>query len=1084
MKYSLLITLLALIFIIGCIPDRELTSIWDDLPETKELLITSPNSSTIIPIDTSFTYIEWYNRCDTSVKQIDFYLLLEDAIIAHIKSTTYLSDTLAVWYPSKNNYGASDRYRILVRDRGNPLCTDTSDYFTITSPYSGGYTISTEHVTGNYQNYLDIDWTTTGSPGSMVNLQLYKGSTYLYTIIDSLKDTSGYYWEYPKDKFVEDTNYTIRLVSTLDNSISTISNPFLLKGSIITDSFEVDNTITTAKPLLINETQSRTNYLGDVDWISLQLQAGVQYHLSIANCEDLGIKLYASDGTTLLQQDTSSYDSDLLIFPITTGTYYAKVYRQWLSSYDFDYRYSVSLNQYNPEYALLITNPQLGDTLDAGDYTGVSWTEINKTFGSYICVELYKNDNLYYTIDSSDYISSDRFNWYSIPWLESGYYRYKVTDTRENSLYAFSDSFYISGMTNELSEPNNSKVTATKLTINTNNQALLAVGDQDWYRIPVKANFVYSITANPDSAIVVSLHNGSDQLLMEKTTQSPLTFSHNTAVDDTLTLVVDAGQYNSHNIYGGSYTVSVTEAHVDSVAKITKPDAVSVFSINEQGEITWDAPVLGATVTLYLYKNGVSHYHIASHIANSGSYSWKVPKGLSTGSDYQVKISSPSDTGLSGFSQMFSISGISPDTFEIDQPINFAKEYSTFAQVDTHTILMGDTDWVKVPIEPGYYFTTAITSDFYCRTNTYKTSMLNKLSTTNIDSTTKLFSYLATETDTMLVEVVGYNKISAGSYQLSVEKTPVDSLILLSEPNEESIYAAGSSYSIKWKAPTLTGSLKITLLKGGIPLEVLDTYVANDGLWSWSVNSGHATASDYQIQIKSYSDSTIVGTSTPFTIAGVKTDSYEPDNNKLETISNLTPNTDPQERTLTFNDTDMVLLPMIKDSLYALSLIPLDNKNISYFTIKLYHPTTEQLITLGQGEEDKLWLCTESGNYYASIYDVSSYARSGAYTMGYKEHGIDSYSPIVTLPSENIPGDGTTASTISWSNWELMGNKVDIFLFKDGQIVQSIASTSSNKGVYNWTPPATLEKGSGYTIRVISLWNSTIRGESSSFTIL
>ncbi|MEN8170814.1 MAG: putative metal-binding motif-containing protein [Pseudomonadota bacterium] len=94
-----------------------------------------------------------------------------------------------------------------------------------------------------------------------------------------------------------------------------------------------DNTPGTATNMAIGDTSYHTNYpIGDVDWIEVTLNVGIQYEFSVDNVSFNGepkLELYSSSNTTNdIVNDTGYFSNNprILYTPTTSGTYYLKVY--------------------------------------------------------------------------------------------------------------------------------------------------------------------------------------------------------------------------------------------------------------------------------------------------------------------------------------------------------------------------------------------------------------------------------------------------------------------------------------------------------------------------------------------------------------------------------------------------------------------------------------------------------------------------------------------------------------------------------------------------------------------------------------
>ncbi|OJI97769.1 hypothetical protein ASPVEDRAFT_79459 [Aspergillus versicolor CBS 583.65] len=89
------------------------------------------------------------------------------------------------------------------------------------------------------------------------------------------------------------------------------------------------------------------------------------------------------------------------------------------------------------------------------------------------------------------------------------------------------------------------------------------------------------------------------------------------------------------------------------------------FTAGESTTLKW-APSTEGTVTLRLQRGDVFDSStgtvIASNIANSGSYTWSVPKDIAEHGDYTVEIVSDSDPDSSNYLPQFSVQGAAAAT--------------------------------------------------------------------------------------------------------------------------------------------------------------------------------------------------------------------------------------------------------------------------------------------------------------------------------------------------------------------------------------------------------------------------------------
>jgi hypothetical protein len=92
-----------------------------------------------------------------------------------------------------------------------------------------------------------------------------------------------------------------------------------------------------------------------------------------------------------------------------------------------------------------------------------------------------------------------------------------------------------------------------------------------------------------------------------------------------------------------------------AVLKVTSPTTGASYARLMTVTISWqkEAANIGQ-IKIELYKNGALSRVIVSTTANDGSYSWRIPTGVTAG-DYQIKISSISDPTIYAWSGVFNI---------------------------------------------------------------------------------------------------------------------------------------------------------------------------------------------------------------------------------------------------------------------------------------------------------------------------------------------------------------------------------------------------------------------------------------------
>lgn len=149
--------------------------------------------------------------------------------------------------------------------------------------------------------------------------------------------------------------------------------------------------------------------------------------------------------------------------------------------------------------------------------------------------------------------------------------------------------------------------------------------------------------------ILLELYNESQQLIA----------SHNPGAEThaSITMDVPAGRYylvlrptgagdplsstpSGYTVYGslGQYTITGNFIQEDGIF-LSSPGGGESWLIGASYDITWGS-AMGGNVKLELFKEGSLHSTIAASTPNNGSYSWTIPTGQPSGSDYKIKITS------------------------------------------------------------------------------------------------------------------------------------------------------------------------------------------------------------------------------------------------------------------------------------------------------------------------------------------------------------------------------------------------------------------------------------------------------------
>ena len=173
------------------------------------------------------------------------------------------------------------------------------------------------------------------------------------------------------------------------------------------------------------------------------------------------------------------------------------------------------------------------------------------------------------------------------------------------------------------------------------------VEDEDFADIHIKSIF--------DNSVVNCVHSiNSDTLTIDPVNNFANSVTY--AVYLPASAVKDTEGNNLEN----DYVFSFTTVESASGFTVTSPNGGESWPAGAVKEITWNYAGEGCPTDarISLYKGGEYQYIIAGHVEpGAGTYSWSIPGDQAVGDDYQVRITSNSDTRVHDYSDAyFSIS--------------------------------------------------------------------------------------------------------------------------------------------------------------------------------------------------------------------------------------------------------------------------------------------------------------------------------------------------------------------------------------------------------------------------------------------
>jgi hypothetical protein len=291
--------------------------------------VTSPPLDTIWNMGSSY-YVRWTYAGNpgtyTTVRLYNNTTLVSTLVSQATTSNGYYYAAIPIGIAS------GTQYRIVVSSYYDQAIADTSDYFNITSGYSGTYTITSPTSDSSWfdASYRYVRWTYTGNPGTYTTIRLYDNTTLVSTLVSQATTSNGYYQANIPSGLTTGNQYRIVVSSYYDAGIADTSDYFTITYSSGGDAYEPDGSAATAKPITTDGVpQNHTiNSTTDYDWMSFSAVSGMSYTMLTFGSTDVFMYLYDTNGTTVIDSDDdgAGYPNALILWSCTlSGTYYVVV---------------------------------------------------------------------------------------------------------------------------------------------------------------------------------------------------------------------------------------------------------------------------------------------------------------------------------------------------------------------------------------------------------------------------------------------------------------------------------------------------------------------------------------------------------------------------------------------------------------------------------------------------------------------------------------------------------------------------------------------------------------------------------------
>jgi len=496
---------------------------------------------------------------------------------------------------------------------------------------------------------LPISWTFSDQKMIDVKIELYHGDSSVATLSEKVENQNVEEFVVTTDlakRFGTVSGYRIKVSSISDSLVSGFSRSFTIAynpKSVIVYAPVANDTFFISKTC-------------ELKWIGTGLDSS-----------KVKIALYHRDSLISTVIDSTDNDSSETIgislghfvtFGLSSG------YRFKVSSiadstiFDFSDTFAISSEPYNSSYGdFTISSPRTGDTLNVLSPNTIRWS--SKYMADYSSAELtlLKGGKTIRTVIAHT-VDNGNYTWVPDVNLKTGN-DYQIA--YKHSTYAFGTArsayFTIVGIENDSWENNNAREQATLLAVDSVQNHLCAPSDTDWIKTSIDSGEIYTVRISAEDTLNWTASFGNGTLISDSTTDS-IAYTFYATVDDTC--------FNRMVHTGASdlivpYTIQVEQ--FDPVAfPILKPSAMNPWKTHSESYVSlfqtteWTvSDAFGATVSIYLYKDGVEVMKVNSAVKNNGFVQWRIPSNMELSDQYQVKLVSDAHAELFVMSEKFSI---------------------------------------------------------------------------------------------------------------------------------------------------------------------------------------------------------------------------------------------------------------------------------------------------------------------------------------------------------------------------------------------------------------------------------------------
>jgi hypothetical protein len=303
-------------------------------------------------------------------------------------------------------------------------------------------------------------------------------------------------------------------------------------------------------------------------------------------------------------------------------------------------------------------------------------------------------------------------------------------------------------------------------------------------------------------------------------------------------------------------------------------------------------------------------------------------------------------------------------------------------------------------------------------------------------------------------KVVASNSIgdSMPSSSATAYAVPAAPFIIVTAPNGGESWDAGTTHTITWASRNNPGAyVRIELMSGGAVALTISSKARNSGSYSWAMPYS-IVPGEYQVRVRSATSTASDCSDAKFLVPTPSLTVTSPAGGEQWTTG--------RSYEIAWSSAHLsgnVKLELVKGT--TATLIVSNTPNDGSFTW-----TVPRTLAAGSAYQIR----------------VSSAANSAWKATSQAFAVVAAPTPSLTLVSPN-GGEVWTAGTqhaVAWTSANDPGELVRIELYRGGRKVMTLASTTANDGLFEWTIPANLAAGNTYQIRIVSLIDTSVYDKS------